>query len=775
VIEQSEIVRQAKALLKEKRKEILISFTEKDLHKHLKSLLNKMDPSAIVEITHGPEEYGKDIVMVREDKFGKTTIGIVVKVGDIRGKTSGEVDKIKSQVEQAFAHSARLKAFVEDLPVSEVWIMMAGELSRNAHKRLKRELKSRNIRIFDINWLISNFTDYYPQVFFEGKLMDFIQEKIQELETKHMFSQRGKNLSECFVEPLVATIEIPVKFDEDSLALIIPKQKMPFLRLKSVLSSHRKIILAGDPGTGKSVALAKLSIDMLRKASTLVIRGESKQQIEMPILVPVSKFETFDDCETLIKKYIPSEIRDRFKISVLMVDGLDEVRPEHREEVLKRAEKFATQLNCSLIVTTRKVDIIKTSLPGFEKYEFLSFEFGRALKLFEKLVSDRQILNALKDGLEKIKFQISITPLSLMLLIELAENYKEIPASIAELYDRFSDIVLGRFDKEKGIEILFEYLIKKRFLSELAFKEFLEKKRLEIPREEFEVFLTGYAERYGWDKENLRQFISEIERAGILDFKKKVAFRHRSFLDYFTAFYIYDKREEIENLDEFIMQIYFEDIWADTAFFYIGLKRDISNSMLEKMFVFEKEGLSAYVDKFLIGRLLQAAWHSPTKTKSYGIERAVAFASLIREKFLKIGEKSGVKIPRIFADFLIMVLSDLSFGSGFLLKEVKNLFNALSNQPSQDNLYKMLSLLWAIQRFLTLGELREAINNFSEALSKISKISIEEKTKALLFLKIIARNDKTIVKMIKRKIDKLRTKYPDTFRELLPRKKKGFR
>lgn len=119
-----------------------------------------------------------------------------------------------------------------------------------------------------------------------------------------------------------------------------------------------------------------------------------------------------------------------------------------------------------------------------------------------------------------------------------------------------------------------------------------------------------------------------------------------------------------------------------------------------------------------------------------------------------------------------MILSDISFGSGFLLKEVKSLFNIFLNQPSPSSLYKMLSLLWATQRLLTPSEMREMINNFLEALSKVPNLSVEEKASSVLFLMIIEQKDKTIVKTIKKKFDKLKIRYPATFRELLPHRKK---
>ena len=73
----------------------------------------------------------------------------------------------------------------------------------------------------------------------------------------------------------------------------------------------------------------------------------------------------------------------------------------------------------------------------------------------------------MRESLEKIQAQILLVPLSLMLLVELVEEHREVPASVTELYDRFFDMALGREDREKGIEVLFDYHIKKKFLAEL--------------------------------------------------------------------------------------------------------------------------------------------------------------------------------------------------------------------------------------------------------------------------------------------------------------------
>ncbi len=775
--EQAELVRQAKTIPIDERKRALTTLKETALHKYIKELLLKMDPDSVVEITHGSEEHGNDLVRVRKDIVGESIVGIIVKVGKISGKTAGKVDEIKSQIDQSIAHPIRLKTRPDVLFVSEVWVMLAGELSKTAHERLEREKENRNIKSLGLDWLVENFTDYYPEIFFEGRVMDFFQKKIQELEGKYLFSREGRNLSEFFVEPLVAAVDIPATFDVEDFTVILRKQRVPFSQLKTILRSNRRVILAGDPGVGKTVALTKFVIDSLNHAWNLAIQKKLEKQVEIPILIPAKELLQFTEIRTLLEKYVSSEgeVMGRLKIAQIFIDALDEVPPASRDEVLKRAVTLSQELTASLVVTSRKIDLIKNPPQGFERYELLPFEFGQALRFFQKRVSDGRILDALKDGLEKIKYQMPMTPLALLLLIEIAENYKEIPASLSELYDRFSDIALGKYDKEKGIEVLFEYRLKKRFLAELALKELLEKERLGIPTEEFVEFTRNYANLYGWDKDALKGFVEEIERAGILDLKEEVVFQHRSFLDYFAAFRIYDKWEDFANLEDFIAQIYFDDFWGDVALFYIGLRGDIRIELLNKVFEFQREGIITNIEKFLSGRLLQAAWHSPTEIKYLGLEKALTFAPVVRERFSSLVEKNKTPIPRIFSDVFVMTLSDLSFGSTFLLKEAERLFDTLSDQPEQKTLYEMLSLLWGIQRLLLPDQLSEMVNSFLGTMSKVPDLSKEQEVTAFLFLTTMEQKDKAFVKSLKQNLSKLSKKYPETFRDLLPTRPKGFR
>jgi hypothetical protein len=181
----SELTSQAKALGNERCKDILLLIPEVELHYHLKELFTAMEPSYAIEVTQGPKELGKDLVLVKHDNLTTDVIGVVVKIGNIKAKTLGEVDElaeranaalksgdrktkeIESQIKQAFAHKAELKDFVEKLPVNKVKVIISGEISKEARFRLEKEIYG-PVEVHGINWLIANFTSFYPQVFLRG-------------------------------------------------------------------------------------------------------------------------------------------------------------------------------------------------------------------------------------------------------------------------------------------------------------------------------------------------------------------------------------------------------------------------------------------------------------------------------------------------------------------------------------------------------------------------------------------------------------------------------
>lgn len=628
--------------------------------------------------------------------------------------------------------------------------------------------------ILDLKWLVDNLTQYYPHVFYEGEVSQYLESTLQELETKHLFSRRQRSISECYVEPVVASYERVIELTDPNITLTILKDRIPFRRLEKEIQPLRKYLVVGDPGVGKSMTLAKMAIDILSDALMKATRSRSKEKIHIPILITARKLLELNSVEELLSDTGPSaETRERFQIVALLVDGLDEVDSDDREALLDKANQFAKLLSCGLVVSSRKVDIVRRETLGFEKRELLPFEFGQALDMLTRLVKDKSMLDALRDGLKRIENQISITPLNILLLIELAENKREVPASLTELYDRFTDIVLGMYDRSKGIDVLFDHEVKRRFLAELAFTEYFKKDQTEISISDFEVFLKTYAERFKWDSSELRHFVDEIERAGLLDVREKVKFRHGSFLDYFVALKIYNIREEIPELYDYLTKIYFDDFWCDVAFYFAGLRKEIPKQFLDKIYGFhgEERTLVRSIGKLLVGKILQAAWHSESSVKTYGIEESLAYSDMVIEQFLTLGRKANPAMPAIYAEIYALIVCEMSFGSRFLLNEDRQLITRYLEDPTGKTILRSLRLLWSIKGKIEDPETDKFIAQLYEAAKKAQEITGEEYAKSLLLLRVMAPKEREVRKAIEKRVQRELKTNPHFFTKLAPTKK----
>jgi GTPase SAR1 family protein len=781
-----ELVKHAEALTQDQRKQILLEIPENNLHYDLKELFVAMEPSYTVEVTQGPKELGKDLVLVRKDALTTDVIAVVVKRGNIKGKTLGEVDEvlhrvevalagkgdrkrkeIESQIKQSFSHKAELTDFFHTLAVNKVFVIVAGEISREARTRLEKEIQG-PVEVHGISWLVTHFTQHYPHVFFEGKVTDFIQRKIQELETRHRVIRSNKILSDSFVEPIVRATDISIDFGEE-LRAAINRKELPFSKLKSILTGKKQIILVGDPGTGKSAALAKLTIDLLREVYLRAAKiAQKTDKTPVPLLISARDFAGIRNADDLLAFSLGGvEVSSGLKVRALFLDGLDEVVSNKRADVIEKAQTLAEELNCSLLIASRKIDLLSITPTGFQKFELLPFGTGQALQLIDKIQNNPIAVGNIRDGLDKMRYQIPMVPLSLILLIEIVEEHKEVPASMTELYERYADAVLGRYDKDKGIEVLFEYLIKKRFLADLAYSEFASKRLIEMTREDFDAFSQRYSEEYNL-KENLPLFIHEIERAGVLEVgDETVLFRHRSFLDYFTAFHIYEKRDEIERLNDFIVEIYFNDAWGETAFFYVGLKREVTDKLLTSILTLDSDSLWVNLQKVMAGRLLQAGWHSTTQVKYKGISTALSFVPAVREQVYKIAQKGKWPEPKIMVDFLLANSADYSFRSMFLAKELKELFDKIAGQNQAKDLTTLILLLWVMRPFIAHEVFSEEVQKLLD-LTEYDDIQIEERVRATLFLLVMKGSDKALSKAIGRRVRKLREQFPKEFKAFLP-------
>ena len=778
----SGLSRRARQMPVEDRIAKLMSFEEGDFHKNLAKLFSGIDRDAVVKITHGSKEFGADVVVIRKDQIRESVASVVVSMGHLRGETGGRIERIMSQVKQCFDIPREISTRVDQTRTTEVWLVLVGEIGENARKRLdyqvRQEYKSA-LTVLDIEWLVRNFTEEYPEVFLGGEVLDFIEERIEALETTASLSKRASNLNltEWYVEPYLSTGGMPIDIDEGGDKITISSHKVQFRTLKSILERDRRLIVSGEAGVGKTTALSKLVLDMLRDISDSIVGGRQRENIELPVFMSARDILECDTCESFSAKCVEKrQLMNGFEIGIVVLDGLDEVSSENREIVLEKAAKLCGEKKWNLVIGSRKIDVIKNPPKGIGVYELLPFEISQAVKLFEKIVKEGQLLTTLKDGLSKVINQLPMTPISLTILIEIAEEHGEVPASLADLYNRYFEMVLGKWDfRDKGIELLFQYETKLHFLAELAWTEFTNKSKVERTKNEFDEFVENYIKKFGFESSWIKKFVSEIERAGLIETKDMVSFKHRSFLDYFAALYIFNHQDEFKDVEELVTKLYFSDLWSDVSFYFIGIRRSINKKLLESIMGYEGKDFGTSISKYTIGRLLQAGWLSTMEMKYSGLQLGLSHLIPIRDKLEESFYKTKPSPGMIFADFLPIITAEWTMGSVTLIGALQRLYVEVSKQRTKEGFWKRIATIWALWKFLSVKDREECISELLGDISETSELTAEEKSTILLLMIVIEDKSKAIKNAIDRRLKKLAKQHPELFRKLLPPPKEGFR
>ena len=762
------LVQKALALPSKVREAYLLGIREVEMHLHLCRLLENMEPGTRCEVTHGRDEYGRDIVLRRSSAFGHEYIAIVVKRGDAKGKisgrTTGPVDQIISQVNQSTAHLCYLKEIeVSPVQIKGVWVMFFGRLTDGAVRRIDAEAPALKFTPFAIGWLADSFAHHYPEVFFAGAASSYLQNRVIDLETHHDLAQRPENLSDWYVDPSVAISQIDASTFSERLKKALKLQRLPYQDFRNHLNSQKHFVLSAAPGLGKSTMLKKLALDYYREALTQTASlgtNIAPEALRIPILVSATEMSQHDTTESFLENYLPPpDVRESFSVVCLLVDALDEVPQEEQMATLAFAHGVAKGLNCAMVVSARPVHVVRAladeSSLRLPVVQLLPFQYSQAMQLIDRIVRDPEIIDILREGIANLQSHMALSPLSVSLLLDIAEAEREVPGTIGEIFDQYMDIALGRYDKERGIEVVFQFVVKKRLLSELAWFEFFKKERLKIEEEDFDRFLESYFEARSFSRDRISRMKADIDRSGIIRFSDGVYFAHRAFLDFFVALYVNDHGNEFDDIEKWLAEIYFSDKWSDVCFYVFAQKRELFSDFLTEAALLERNDVDYHVRRFMVGRLLQAGWLSPSDVKVKGIELGVASGPKL---FEMISNEIDSDAPEAVPYGMMVGLSELSYSSRTLHQEVSDVIERLTESDDVQDFRSAIYLLWANRTRIPIEEAvtqADQVLDLMARLEKSGKLLLIDKTLGYLLLETVVENDKKRQRAINRRFRRL--------------------
>ncbi|MFT6655694.1 MAG: hypothetical protein ACJAWI_002468 [Marinomonas primoryensis] len=538
-----------------------------ELHPLLRVLIPRLPNISNCEYRQGPSEMGADFVLTKIDETldHQEYIGCIVKIGQIKQ----DHQEINRQIEECEIERT-LEGGKKKIYLSEIWIISNDSITQGAQDKIHHKYKNKNIKFISGEKLSALIDKHYPEFWKDtnietGKYLREITEIAENI-------CKNTNLidlpsSDIYIQQELIKIEKSKRLSDHP-----PKRQV--LTLEKALLLHDLIIIEAMMGTGKSTLIAQT----VKRLSSQENYNATKK---LPVLFTAQE---------LSKKYngdleaaVSDLTKDHKNISpnqhIIFIDGLDELKTSNKERadflnIILSTSK--TIPNCKIIISTRTIDDpeLETELDkNFCRLKLSPLSMSQIISLVDRICQNTTVKFRLQKDLNKSHLLkvLPRTPISAILLAKvLNESTQEIPSTMTELYDKYIELSLGRWDMKKGLQSQQEYDVIHNTSMNLA--EFMLTNSLqEISIGDLENLISNYT-----DSRNLKTDKTEIlnkiaKKEEIFRFNNvrgTISFRHRTFAEYFYAAKLC--RDNSALINEEIYDLY----WANAYFFYIGLKRD---------------------------------------------------------------------------------------------------------------------------------------------------------------------------------------------------------
>jgi len=794
----------AKDLPYSTKRDIIKSYVGREniFHNELKILLENIYPNSYVEILHGVEEKGKDIVVRIQNNFGDYEyIAFVVKALEkLTGSASGKTAELVIQIQQAFKTKAQLKDIHDEVSISKVYVVNTGTISDGAKRKILTLIDEttyrNNLHYFAIENLIQLFEEHYPEFYFNKDMQLFFKERVEKIENFLIQDKELKN----FIEPYIKRFEktknelLAQQNSQNDLQAISEQlfgHKETFQSFSSLIldKKSQRIILTGEAGSGKSVLLFKIILEFINKflKENNIQSITEQQEFSLPICLKAVdlKHENLNNFEEIVESFYSTSKEN--KIKTIIIDGIDEVSTECRKSIKDKVEAYVTlkNINISIVFSSRTNFSILDSFDEYLHYELMPYETKQAIEFIKNMAREQSILvTNLEESLRELEGQIPFYPLALRLLVKVVEEHKEIPASITELYIRYIDILFGKHGNTTEIDKLFDPTIKEEFFSSLAYHLFFINNKVKVNLHDFHNFVDKFSETHSFI--NKEEFIKDIYRITILKVEDEdVYFSHKSFLDFFIAIYFKNNKDDLEDEDKFdkLFDLYsFVEQWEEVVFFYFGLKKKINKrefKKLNKSINTLENDFERNLNIFYLGRLSQYAYMTEDKYKEKIILNAMKISLKLKDNFHEMFKSNfQIEIPKILSNFSIFQMIDFCYSSSFLRNEINKLVENINIETDENELY--FATLYILKNSYSLDK-KFINNNLRKLVPLIQRIEDLENRVLLTILIDFFKGrgkielDDDLNKSINKLVKKYQKTFPEVFQRVLSVKKSGFK
>lgn len=634
------------------------------------------------DYTHGNNEQGADFIVMTRNSVTKReyAVAVIVKSGSI----TNSLDVIERQISQSTTDRKNQNG--EEFSVRSFWVITNNTISKNARDYINKKFDNLNIEFWDYQEVVRLSDLYMGDDWLEPhhSTNTFLQTKRQYFVDMMSRNSLAQNLGEFSLRQTV--VERKAEYNSNQQKNDPPKK----VNVLECAKRRKMILLEGGFGSGKTRMLHQIGLDLC-----------DQKNDEHP-LIPI--YLTYQDLCTKyrldadevvlneIEKSVQDELQDDGQY-LFLIDGVDEANFPDREKAEKLFEFYQKieSKNVNAVLATRNIT------PLFQKEERLKSDC-RVLEIRPLSTTEiiRYILNVCKrENLSNRVFSdlssndllkdIAKIPITAILLAQILKNdVKDLPSTLPELFQKFVELSLGRWDVEKGLLAQKQYEALDAIATDIAIYMF-DNSLTQIGEDEAKGFFVKYVNERntGLVVELLYRHL--VDNSGIVTvYDGCFSFKHRAILEF-----LYARRKALEKTLPINKQMLTLN-WQNVYYFYYGCLKDCPNEIkafkdLECSNTFEKMMKLFFAPNFLL-----AAYNTPYNVISETLSSAINESGHIYLEMKKDADCPFLRFSEMnFLWFFQMLMRNLYSYNFFRDAIEKYLVDLDSNKITEPDAYTL--------------------------------------------------------------------------------------
>lgn len=674
----------------------------------------------------GPQEEGKDAVFVTKDPLGIENVYVLqTKKGPLNmaSRATSNVITAITQVRMASETKVYFPLSKQSRLPTKVVLCASGKINETAKRHIVNEVPAANLVFMDSEDLIPKIDALFPELWFgiDANLLPYLRIIKQDIEQK----SEGLLVSEMLPGGANVGAATDGMFVSLNLFRIVPKikthrglysretkiEEMPAI---GILSSQKPLFLVlGEAGAGKSTLLRRLAYELSKKGL------EGDEGITVPIMVKaidilrslpqslleICALETRRITQTSSPSFTASSL-EKGKV-IIFVDALDELpSDEDRALIAKSIKVFNDEYpRCKFVVTSRELRYFYNydDFGKFQTYRISPISYKQAEKIVDQLQKGKK--GVPPEGSKEIIRQLQevhgmdLNPLLVTVFVATTEyTRQDIPANITELFKKFTEMMLGRWDASKGLTQQFQAPLKDFVLQRAAF-EMHKRKVTQVTDTELKAMIETELAARGHKQDSAKIVEELVHRSGLLSSSGSVIqFRHHLLQEFFAG-------RGIPSI-EYLQTIIADDWWRRAIVFYFG-DNAAKSSLLEEVIASQrsKSDQDNNGAALTIGLALQACYLAKTASKVRVLRWVIEALSKDGVRSRKVEDDSLP--PPLLSFILYYLIGRDSVACKFIAENLVEITKPwLEEVPPEEE--KNLRDFWLIVGMIESGELDKA-------------------------------------------------------------------